>query len=320
MQVTDCMVPNEILWFGILFAWAFLTTWLAEPIAIYIAEKLRVLDYPNERKVHTEPIPRAGGLAFFFGLIMAPLILFPHDRRVLSFVLGATVIYIFMFIDDWKGLSPYIKLLVQIIAASIVIISGNIRFDFLNLEPLGTFMLSSYGSVLFSLLWIVALTNAVNFIDGLNGLASGVIFISSLSFAIILFLRGYMLVAALAILLAGTSLGFWPYNFPKARTFMGDVGAQLLGFYIGVLTIWGSIKTIGGLLFITYILLFILPLSDLTWSSMRRILKGKHPFYPDKSHLHHMLLKMGISERGVVIIAYIISTLMAAVAIYLVRR
>ncbi len=314
------MVPSNVWWLAVIFLWSFLITLFAEPLAIWLGYYLGVLDIPNERKVHRRPIPRSGGLAFFFSLIVAPLILFSSDMRIRSLVAASLLIYVFMFIDDYKGLSPYIKLTVQIIAAFIVIVWGGIRFDFLKVEPFGTFILSPLGSVFFTLLWIVALTNAVNFIDGLNGLASGVIFISSLAFSIILFIRGYMVVSILSLLLAGTSLGFLPYNFPEAKVFMGDVGAQLLGFYTGVLTVWGSIKTIGGFLFLLYIMLFILPISDLTWSSVRRILKGKHPFYPDKSHLHHLLLKQGLTEKGVVVIAYIVSFIMAALAIYLVRR
>jgi len=320
MQVIDSMEQSRAVWLLAIFLWSFITTWFAEPIAIYLGYKLGVLDYPNERKVHKEPIPRSGGLAFFFALILAPIVLFPTDVRIKSLFVGALLLYIFMFIDDYKGLSPYIKLIVQISSALIVILWGGIRFDFLNIEPFGTFVLSPVGSIFFSLLWIVALTNAVNFIDGLNGLASGVIFISSLAFSVILLMRGYVIVSILSLLLAGATLGFWPYNFPKAKTFMGDVGAQLLGFYTGVLTLWGSIKTIGGLLFLVYIMLFIFPITDLTWSSIRRILKGKHPFYPDKSHLHHMMLKIGLSEKGVVVVAYAISALMAILAIYLVRR
>jgi len=320
MQVIDYMEQNKLLIFLLLFLWASGITYLSEPIAIYVGNKLRMLDYPDERKIHRVPVPRSGGLAFFFALILAPTVLFWGDIRIHSLVMGSLIIYIFMFLDDYRGLSPYVKLLVQIIAASIVILWGGIKFDFLKIEPIGTFILSPTGSIFLSLLWIVALTNAVNFIDGLNGLASGVIFISSLAFAIILLTRGYVLVAILSILVSGAALGFLPYNFPNAKVFMGDVGSQLLGYYIGVLTVWGSIKTIGGIMFSLYIMLFIFPLTDLTWSSIRRILKGKHPFYPDRSHLHHILLKSGIGEKGVVLVAYLISAIMGIIAIYLVRR
>ncbi len=305
----------------LLWLWAFGVTYVAEPLAIWVGERFRILDIPDgKRKFHDKPTPRTGGIAFFFSLIIGPLILWWGVKRVEVVSLAAFLLFVMMVVDDVRGLSPYVKLIAQICVALMVVVWGGVRFFAIHLEPWFSWELPLWLSLAFSVVWIAAFTNAINFIDGLDGLAAGVVAITGLAFSIFAIYRGYVLVGLLMGLVSGTALGFLPFNFPRARVFMGDCGSQLFGFYIGVLTLWGGLKTIGGLVFLIYILMFFFPLSDLVWSSLSRLMKGENPMKADNRHIHDTLMRKGMSARSVVLLAYITSAIVSFGAVLLFMR
>jgi len=307
MELNNPWVSLLLLWL-----WAFGITYVAEPLAIWIGQRFRILDVPDgKRKFHEKPTPRTGGIVFFFSLILGPLLFWWGVRRVEVISLAAFILFLAMVLDDMRGLSPYVKLIVQLWVAFIVVLWGGVRFFAIHLEPWFSWELPLWLSLVFSVVWIVAFTNAINFIDGLDGLAGGVVTITGLAFSIFAIYRGYVLVGLLMALVSGTAAGFLPFNFPNAKVFMGDCGSQLFGFYIGVLTLWGGLKTIGGLVFLIYLLIFVIPLSDLVWSALIRLLKGENPMKADNRHIHDTLIKKGLSAKTVVWLAYITSAVIS---------
>lgn len=310
---------------------------LFTPIIRIIAFKFGFVDIPNKRKVHKKMTPRMGGIAIFLSFIIITLIFYFLKRDFFVFapwhdynlkvkfagiIIGALILIIVGLIDDKKTLSPWIKLITQIVVALIVIISGT-RIEYIN-NPLGGYINFDIWRInlgaglcllpladLISLIWIVGIINVINFLDGLDGLAAGVSFFAAISiFFISLLLTVYQPATAfLSIVLAGAILGFLPYNFNKAIIFMGDSGSLFLGYALAVLSIISGAKMATALLVLGF------PIIDGLWVVLRRLLRGESPFKPDRSHLHHRLLKAGLSIRGVVIFLWLISLIFGILGI-----
>ncbi len=290
------------------------------PLVKRFAVKINAIDVPKDnRRIHKKPIPLLGGLAIYFSFV-STLILKTGQltKPEKGIIIGATIIVIGGFLDDKFEIKPWQKLLFQIAAASSLIIYGvNIMRITNPLAKAGidTYINVGMLSVPLTIIWVVGITNALNLIDGLDGLAGGVAFISAVTIFIIALLNKRMDAATLTCILSCSILGFLPYNFNPASIFMGDTGAQLLGFLLAAISIEGAIKSAAAFAIAVPILALGIPIYDTLFAMIRRKINGKPIMQADKGHLHHRLLDMGLSQRQAVIIMYLISAVLGSFAI-----
>ena len=240
--------------------------------------------------------------------------------KLLGFLLGSTILGLFCFFDDWKGIPPYVKLIGQIIAAIIVTFCG-VRINKINFSNLNTIISNEIVSIIITVIWIVGITNAINLIDGLDGLSSGICLISCFSLLIIFSLNSSPLISIVLITaLAGSLVGFLPFNFNPARTFIGDTGSNFLGFALSIISILGVAKTYTAIVIIAPLIVLALPVLDTLSAIFRRLIKTKSikgVFKADKEHLHHKIMKRGYSQKQAVLILYGISAIFGMFAIIL---
>ncbi|GAA0604968.1 MraY family glycosyltransferase [Virgibacillus siamensis] len=299
---------------AIAFAISLVATFLLTYLVRKLAFKLKVVDFPNHRKIHKKVTPRLGGLATFVGVFLGMLYLQPHHEHLLEISLGAIVIIITGALDDRYQIRPVIKLAGQLIAASFLISSGliieNITIPIIGLVDLGFF------SVLITILWIVGITNAINLIDGLDGLATGVTTIALISmFVMALIDMQSMLAAYMCIVLIGSNLGFLFHNFYPAKIYMGDTGSNFLGYMLAVVSILGLFKNIALFSFIIPVIVLAVPIFDTAFAIIRRAYNKENIMMPDNKHVHYQLLSKGFSHRKTVLIIYAFSALFGAMAI-----
>ena len=297
---------------------ALILSFCVTPLVKRFAHRVGAIDTPKDaRRVHTHPIPRLGGLAIFIGFLFSVTLLADISVEVRGILLGAVIIVTLGVIDDIRPLPALLKFIVQIIAALITVFHGvNIEF-FANPFVLGNNNYVSLGmlAIPVTVLWIVGITNSVNLIDGLDGLAVGVSTISSIVMLVIALLVAEPNVAVIMAALAGACLGFIPYNFNPAKIFMGDAGALLLGFILATVSILGLFKFYTIISFAVPFLVLALPFFDTAFAFLRRLAKGKNPMAPDRGHFHHRLLDMGLSQKQVVAVLYAISGLLGLIAV-----
>lgn len=300
------------IWIGI--AAAFLAALACTPVTIRLARKFGIVDKPNQRKVHTVPTPRMGGLAIYAGFVLGSLLLGVYTRQVASLLVGGTVVMLTGLVDDFKDISPKLKLLGQIIGA-LVLVFGGFTIHFITNPFTGNMFSLGVFAVPITVLWLVGVSNAVNLIDGLDGLCAGVSGIAAISTAVVCATQGELTAAALAGVLAAAGLGFLPFNFNPAKTFMGDCGSLFLGFILGALSLMGLAKgaTVVSV-FIPFIILGI-PVFDTMCAIIRRMWMKRPIFEADKMHLHQTLLSMGLSHRETVLTIYAISLVMGIAAV-----
>ncbi len=301
---------------------AFIFSFASTPLVEKLAFKWKAIDIPKDtRRMHKRPIPRLGGLAIIFGFMVATMCFGIMTRQVMAVLAGAFIIAVMGIIDDIKALDAKPKFIVQIIAALIVVIVGDMKIQvFTNPNIFSTasyLILPDWLSIIVSIIWIVFITNAVNFIDGLDGLAAGVSAIMSVSLAFIATRLGEYSVAVVGVALMGACFGFLPYNFNPAKIFMGDTGSTFLGFMLAALSIQGVFKSYALISFAVPLLILGLPLFDAVFAMIRRIIKGQSPMKADRGHLHHRLIDMGFSQKQTVFILYIISGILGLSAIIL---
>ena len=299
---------------------AFLVSYLLTPPVKRFAELVGAIDVPKEaRRIHDHPIPRMGGLAIFIGFVLAVLLFVNISTPVLGMLLGTVIIAVMGAVDDIVSLRPGIKLLGQIVAAIVAIRCGLVFEHISNPNFLAqeTFIEIGWLSAPLTLLWIVGCTNAVNLIDGLDGLAVGVSAISSLTMLVVSLFVSEPAVSIILAALVGACIGFMPYNLNPAKIFMGDVGSQMLGFVLSTVSIMGLFKLHTIITFIVPVLALAVPLTDTVFAFVRRILRGQSPFHADRGHLHHRLLAMGMSQKQAVAVIYGISALLGLVAVLL---
>lgn len=318
---------------AIAFLLAFITSFIMVPYTIKLAKKVGAIDMPNDRRVNKKPIPRIGGIAIIIGFLVSSIYLIitmciekkinlndgdNYKTKLLGFLLGISIISIFAYLDDIKDLKPWEKLLVQMGAAIIIYLCG-IKIDVINEA-----VLPKWFSFMLTVGWIVGITNAINLIDGLDGLSSGISLISSFLLLIIFTTNYSPLVSVILIAcLGGAILGFMPFNINPAKTFMGDVGSQFLGFTLAVISILGVAKTVTLFVLVAPVLVLGLPIFDTIFAIFRRIKKGKSfkaVFKPDKGHLHHRLMKKGFTQKQSVAILYAFSTTLGLLAIILIEE
>ena len=296
----------------------FITSALLVPFAKKAAIHVNALDIPNERKVHTKPMPRMGGLAIFGAFLLGYMLFARTSIQMLSILIGGFIIVFVGIIDDIKPIRARTKFLFQLLAACVVVFYGNIVLD--HIDMLGINMdFSSPINYIITIFFIVAITNAINLIDGLDGLASGVSSIYFLTIAVIAFIldKKEGLDTILSLIMLGSTLGFLVYNFYPAKIFMGDSGSLFLGFVISVIALLGFKATTLTSLVIPLLILAI-PIFDTLLAIFRRLLKGESIGTPDKEHIHFQLLKMKFSIPATVLIIYLIDILFASVSIFFV--
>ena len=316
---------------AIAFLLAFITSFVMVPNTIKLAKKVDAIDYPSDRRVNKRPIPRIGGIAVNIGFLVSSIYLVitmtiegnlelnneeNYKMKLLGFLLGIIVLATFAYTDDVKNLRPWQKLIGQVLAA-IIIYAFGIRIDEINeviLHPAISFILT--------IGWIIGITNAINLTDGLDGLSSGLSLISCISLLIIFATNESPLISIILITaLAGAISGFLPFNLNPAKTFIGDVGAQFLGFCLSTISILGVAKTVTLVVLVAPILVLALPIFDTLFAIIRRLIKGKSikaVFQADKGHLHHRLMKKGFSQRQAVAILYGASATLGMFAVILI--
>ncbi len=296
-----------------------LITFLAGAALVPLVKRAAIhtgaMDIPNERKVHKKPMPRMGGLAIFGAFLIGYMLFARMSTTMLSILIGGFVIVLTGIFDDIKPIPAKIKFLLQIIASCIVVFYGHIA-----LNKIGVFGLvinfPEPINFIISILFIVAITNAINLIDGLDGLAAGVSSIYFATIAVIAYMLNKMqgLDTILSLIMLGSTLGFLVHNFHPAKIFMGDTGSLFLGFTISVVALLGFKGTTLTSLIIP-ILILAIPIFDTVLAICRRLLKGEKIMAPDKEHFHHQLLKMKFSVPTTVLIIYGIDILFASVSI-----
>lgn len=298
---------------------AFLISLGVTPFVIKLAFKIGAVDVPKEkRKIHNKPMPRMGGfaifIAFVLGLVISQGAITTTERGI---IIGATVIVIGGILDDVMELKPKSKLAFQVLAAVILILHGiyinSITNPFSSLSD--GFINTNIFAIPMTIIWVVGVTNALNLIDGLDGLAAGVGFIASVTIYMVAILAERNSVATLTAILAGSILGFLPYNFNPASIFMGDTGSQLLGFLLAAISMEGAVKSATTFVVVVPILALGLPIYDTLFAVIRRKVNGKSIMEADRGHLHHRLLDLGLSQRQSVIIMYLISACLGGIAI-----
>ena len=311
---------------AIAFLLAFITAFIVTPYTIKLAKKVGGMDIPKDnRRMHHKAMPKLGGIAVIAGFLVSVIYLVvtstiegtitltgeeQYGRKLLGLFLGIVVISVTCFVDDTKGIKPYVKLLGQTIAAIIVVLFG-IRIENLNIPFISQIGLSQSFSNILTVIWIIGITNAINLIDGLDGLSSGISMISCISLLIIFALNGSPFIAIILITaLAGALVGFLPFNFNPAKTFIGDTGSNFLGFTLAIISILGIAKTYTAMVIVLPIIVLGLPIFDTLWAIIRRVVKAKSLkaiFKADKGHLHHKIVAKGFSQKQAVLILYGIS-------------
>ena len=310
---------------AITFLIAFITSYVFTPYTVRLARKVKALDKPKDkRKVHKKIMPRLGGIAIVIGFLISAIYLIitmiienkldiltnKYYIKLIGFFVGIIILEIFCYLDDKKGIRPIVKLFGQLLAAIIVVASG-VVIDTIVIASSGTIISNELFLKIFTVIWIVGITNAINLIDGLDGLSTGVSLISSICLMIIFILNSSPVVSIiLAAALAGSLLGFLPFNFNPARTFMGDTGSNFIGFALAVISILGVAKTYTAIIIIAPLLVLALPIFDTSFAIIRRIIREKSlkaVFKADRGHLHHKLIDRGYTQKQAVYILYGIS-------------
>ena len=321
---------------AIAFLLAFIVAFMATPYSIKLANKIGAVDIPkDERRMHQNKMPKLGGVAVIAGFLISIIYLLfvvtiegsvnifgqeNYIKKLIGILLGIIVITITGILDDVKTLKPYQKLFGQVLAAVIVIAFG-LQIDTISFSRLPQIGFNRGLSIFITLIWIVGITNAINLMDGLDGLSSGISLISCISLLIIFALNNSPMIAILTISsLIGALVGFLPFNFAPAKTFIGDTGSNFLGFMLSVISILGVAKTYTIAVIVLPMLVLGLPILDVVWAIIRRIIKGKSIkaiFRADNEHVHHKLVKRGFTQKQAVLILYGASAIFGMFAIIL---
>ncbi len=310
-----------------IFCLSLLLSIILTPFVGRFATRFNMVDMPSKRKVHKKPIPRAGGIAIFlaFYLCFVPAFFYRtkifdyviNEPRIIYILIGACLAFGLGLWDDIRRLDHRVKFVAQALAAFIAYLGG-IRIDVIGLPEIFLWHLG-WMSLPVTILWILMVINAINLIDGLDGLAAGVSFLVSIILLVLCILAKEFLVALGLAALAGATFGFLKYNFNPARIFMGDSGSYFLGYMLATLSILGSIESQTALSLLIPMIALGLPLMDTIWATIRRFILGKRLFYPDKGHFHHMLLKLGLTQRRSVMILYGITIIMGLISLIIIH-
>ena len=306
--------PNFLLKVGLALACAAVVSCALTPLVKVLAKKVGAMDIPkDERRMHHVPIPRMGGLAIFLGFIVSVLVFqnLNVSTELQGILLGAVIIVILGVMDDILTLPALPKFCVQIAAAIIVVLYG------CRIEHFMGFTLPDWLSCPVTVIWIVAITNAVNFIDGLDGLAVGVSAIATASLIVIALMVKEVNIVIILCALFGACLGFIPYNMNPAKIFMGDTGSTFLGYILATPSNTGPFNTYAIISFAVPFLILGIPIFDICFAFLRRIAHGQNPMKADRGHFHHRLIDMGFSQKQSVAIAYMLTGMLGLAAVLL---
>ncbi|MBE3581795.1 MAG: undecaprenyl/decaprenyl-phosphate alpha-N-acetylglucosaminyl 1-phosphate transferase [Thermoanaerobacteraceae bacterium] len=298
-------------------ALAFSLSVLLTPILRGVAPRIGALDRPDPRKVHNKVMPRLGGVAIFAGFVAAYLAGGMYYPSFQGLLWGASLILVVGLVDDIRGLSPRWKLAGQVAAALVVALFGA-RVEFLT-NPFDGFLFLGKLAIPVTVVWLVGVTNALNLVDGLDGLAAGTALIASVTMAVVAWLEGETRVAFLALALAASILGFLPYNFYPASIFMGDSGSMFLGLTLATLAVLGLTKSATVISLFIPVLILGIPILDTFFAIVRRFLNRRPIFQPDKGHLHHCLMAYGLTQKQAVVAIYLVNLCLGASAVLLTR-
>ena len=292
---------------------AALISYTITPPVRLLAFRIGAVDIPTDnRRMHTKPTPRIGGLAIFIAFVVPTVVFCDFSAELYAIWLGGAVLVVLGILDDIYRLSAWLKLLVQLCAAGIAVCFG-IKIDYITM--FGKTIEFGFFAIPITILWIAGLSNAINLIDGLDGLSCGVSAITSLSILGVVVITGDMTSALITAILVGACGGFLPYNKNPASIFMGDTGALFLGYTLSLISVQGLFKLHTVLSFLVPFSIFALPLGDTLVAIFRRILHGQSPFHADRGHFHHKLVDMGFTYKEAVRLLYAISGLMGLVAV-----
>ena len=290
------------------------------PMVKALACKVGAIDVPKDnRRMHKVPIPRMGGLAIFLAFLLSVLVFADIDRQMQGILLGASIIVVLGVVDDMSPLRAYFKFCVQIFAALVAVFHGVVVQTLSNPNVFADSPYWDLGwlAIPITVLWIVGITNAVNLIDGLDGLACGVSTISAISMLVIALLVSESDVALVMASLVGACLGFLPFNRNPAKMFMGDTGSTFLGYILATISIQGLFKYYAIVSFAVPFLILGLPMFDTLFAIIRRLAHGQNPMAPDRGHIHHRLIDMGFSQKQAVAIAYMLTGILGLAAVLL---
>ena len=321
---------------AIAFLLAFIVSFMATPYTIKIADKIGAVDVPKDkRRMHTKKMPKFGGPAVIIGFLVSMFYLLivmsiegsidlfaeqEYGKKLLGVLLGIVAIAITGVLDDTKTLTWWQQLLGQVTAAVIVVAFG-VRIEHLDIPFLYRVGLNDVFSIIVTIVWIVGIINSINLIDGLDGLSSGISLISCISLLIIFLMNESPMIATIIVTaMSGALVGFLPFNFSPAKTFIGDTGSNFLGFMLAVVSILGVAKTYTAAVIVLPVIVLGLPIFDVIFAIIRRIAKGKSikaVFKPDKGHLHHKLVAKGFTPKQAVLILYGLSASLGMFAIIL---
>lgn len=287
------------------------------PLVIVFAKKIGAMDSPNYRKIHSNAIPRLGGLSIYISFTVSVLLHFPYiGSHIKGILIGSTVIAICGIIDDIKELNYKTKLVFQLLASIILIYHDIVIKKVSILSVDGTSYLNlGWLAIPITIIWVIGITNAVNLIDGLDGLACGLASISSLFLFAIFILTDNSVMALMIIILFGACLGFLPYNFNPARIFMGDTGSMFLGFILAAMSIQGTVKYATTIILFVPLLIIGLPLYDTLVTMLRRFMQGNSIMSPDRQHFHHRMLSLGLNQKQVALLSYSVNIILGILAL-----
>ncbi len=299
--------------FILIFVSSLIISYLLTPLVKKMANAINGFDHPSKRRINTKSIPNTGGIAIFTAFIISYFLFNDHSLSTYGIMFGATFIFILGLIDDIFEISPLVKLLGQIGAASILIYYG-IQINFIT-NPLGGMIYLGYFSFPVTILWVVGITNTVNLIDGLDGLAAGISIIATMTLFAVAMQEYRLIPAVLAIALAGSLSGFLKYNFHPAEIFMGDSGSMFTGFILAAISATGALKSAAAVTIVVPILALGVPIFDTIFAIIRRVYHNKPIGEADRGHIHHRLIALGWSHRQAVIIVYGSSLMLGATAL-----
>jgi UDP-GlcNAc:undecaprenyl-phosphate GlcNAc-1-phosphate transferase len=287
--------------------------YMITPSVQRLAVRWGAVDKPEARKVHTGIIPRLGGLAIYAGFLASVFACVHVTWELLGILVGGTAILLLGVIDDVYQIPAKAKLAGQIAAASVLLLF-DIRIDWIT-NPFGSMIYLDMWAIPITLIWVVSLTNTLNLIDGLDGLAAGVSIIAAVTIFLMAVSQNLALVAVLTAALAGSALGFLYFNFSPAKIFMGDTGSMFLGYMLAAVSVVGTVKSAATIALMVPMVALGLPILDTACAIIRRFTHGQPIFKPDRGHLHHRLLDMGLSQKQVVLLLYLVSIVLGISAI-----
>ena len=319
MEARFKTMPEYILAAMIAMAFVIILT----PTVIKLAVRTGAVDKPDARKVHKAPIPRIGGLGIYISFMIATLFSVMSSNldgesmhEIIGLLVSGSLIFLLGIVDDYKNLPAKVKLLGQILAAVVFVLVFDVKIDVIT-NPFGDYIYLEWVAIPATIFWLVGLTNTVNLIDGLDGLAAGVSAIASITILLVALKQNFFLVAILTAALAGAAFGFLFYNSHPAKIFMGDSGSMFFGFMLAGISVIGAFKSTATIALIVPVLALGLPILDTTFAIVRRYRGGQPIFKPDKGHLHHRLLSLGFTHKQAVLLMYVISAMLGLSAVAL---